>query len=236
MLEFAGLSFRGLTLADIFGPAEGLAHVVTVNAEYIVLAHQNARLARIISAGLATFDGQVPYALARWQNRGSRFDKLPGSELVYHICTRAQQLRQRVFLLGGHADSNRESVQRLQRLYPGLDIAGYSPPHAAYPFPVANEAAIAAQVRAFAPHYLLVGFGAIKQDYWIDDHRAQLEACGVKLAAGVGGVFEMISGRLKRAPRIIQRMGLEGVYRLVLEPKAFRLRRLLTSLKFLQFV
>jgi N-acetylglucosaminyldiphosphoundecaprenol N-acetyl-beta-D-mannosaminyltransferase len=236
MLEFAGVSFRGLTLADVFCEEQGLAHIVTVNAEYIVLAHQNARLARIMDQGISTFDGQVPYALARWQNPGSRFEKLPGSELVYHICARAQERGQRVFLLGGKADSNSEAVRTLQRRYPGLAVGGYSPPHAPYPFPAAHEADIAAHVCAFAPHYLLVGFGAGKQDYWIDDHREELATRGVKLAVGVGGSFEMISGRLKRAPRIVQRMGLEGVYRLLQEPRLFRLQRLLVSARFLLFV
>ncbi|HVY81205.1 MAG TPA: WecB/TagA/CpsF family glycosyltransferase [Steroidobacteraceae bacterium] len=236
MLEFAGLPFRGLTLDDVFRQEQGLAQVVTVNAEYIVLAHRDERLARILSRAISTFDGQVPYALARLQNPNVRFEKIPGSELVYHICARAHARHERVFLLGGQADSNRESVRKLQTLYPGLHVAGYSPPHARYPFPAANEAAIAAHLEAFAPDYLCVGFGAGKQDYWIDDHRKELDAMGVKLAVGVGGSFEMISGKLPRAPRIVQRMGLEGVYRLLQEPRAFRVRRLLTSLKLFYFV
>src|SRR5262245_51598264 len=107
MLEFAGIRFSGLTLGDIFTERQSLAHVVTVNAEYIVLAHRTQRLADIISRSIATFDGQLPYAMARRLNPAARIEKLPGSELVYHICARALERGERVFLLGGQAGANR---------------------------------------------------------------------------------------------------------------------------------
>src|SRR5689334_2976476 len=106
MLEFAGIEFRGLTLGDVLAPTPDLSHVVTVNAEYIVRANRDTRLRRIINSGLATFDGQVPYALARWLNKHRQFEKISGSDLIYQICEHAAQRGERVFLLGGLEDSN----------------------------------------------------------------------------------------------------------------------------------
>lgn len=236
MIEFAGIAFRGLTIADLFSVSTRLAHIVTVNAEYIVRANEDARLGRIIRGGIATFDGQVPYLIARFRNAGRSFDKIPGSELIYHICERAAERDERVFLLGGMPDSNFRAIEVLRRRYCGLQIDGDSPPHAQYPFSLEHNAAIMATVQSFAPHYLLVGFGAVKQDYWIDDHRDALADIGVRTAVGVGGAFEMVSGKLKRAPRLLQQLGLEGVYRLLREPRLFRLKRLLISLKFLRYL
>jgi N-acetylglucosaminyldiphosphoundecaprenol N-acetyl-beta-D-mannosaminyltransferase len=236
MIEFAGIVFRGLTLDDVFAEHNGLAQIVTVNAEYIVRANEDERFGRIVNSGVAVFDGQVPYAVARWMNQGRRFDKLPGSELVYHICERAARRGERVYLLGGLADSNARSVQTLRARYPDLAVDGFSPPFVPYPFPEDHDARIAERLGSFRPQYLLVGFGAVKQDFWIDDQRRELERLGVKLAIGVGGTFEMVSGKIKRAPRLLQRLGLEGVYRLAREPKLFRLKRLVLSVRFLRYV
>ncbi|MBI3774548.1 MAG: WecB/TagA/CpsF family glycosyltransferase [Gammaproteobacteria bacterium] len=236
MIEFAGIAFHGLTLDDVFSERDGLAQIVTVNAEYIVRANEDECFGRIVNKGIAVFDGQVPYLVARWKYRHRHFDKISGSELVYHICERAARRGERVFLLGGFAESNARSVDRLRAQYPGLMIAGCSPTLRPYPFPHDHDQSILDWVGRYRPHYLLVGFGAVKQDLWINDHRRDLERMGVKLAIGVGGTFEMVSGKLNRAPRIVQRFGLEGVYRFAKEPKWFRLKRLLLSVRFLKYV
>lgn len=236
MLEFCGIKFRGLRLDDVFAEREGFAQVVTVNAEYIVRANEDRRFGRVVNDSIAVFDGQVPYLVARLKNQRQRFEKIPGSELVYHICERARARGEKVFLLGGLPDSNARSIVELRRRYPGLLIDGYSPEHRPFPFPQEHDAEILDRIRHARPNFLLVGFGAVKQDLWIDDHRRELAQYDVRLAVGVGGTFEMVSGKLRRAPRILQRFGLEGVYRLIREPKWFRAKRLLVSVAFLRYV
>lgn len=236
MIEFAGIAFHGLTLNDVFSERNGLTQIVTVNAEYIVRANEDEHFGQVVNNGIAVFDGQVPYLVARWKCKHRSFEKISGSELVYHICERAARRSECVFLLGGFADSNARSVNRLRAQYPGLMIDGCSPTLRPYPFPHDHDQSILERVGRFRPHYLLVGFGSVKQDLWINDHRQELERLGVKLAVGVGGTFEMVSGKLKRAPRVVQRLGLEGVYRLFKEPKWFRLKRLLLSVRFLRYV
>ena len=94
---------------------------------------------------------------------------------------------------------------------------------------------ILSKLQAYKPYYLFVGFGAGKQERWISEHQKELESYGVHLAVGSGGTFEMVAGKLKRAPLFIQKIGLEGVYRFVIEPKWFRLKRLLISLKIFRY-
>jgi N-acetylglucosaminyldiphosphoundecaprenol N-acetyl-beta-D-mannosaminyltransferase len=72
--------------------------------------------------------------------------------------------------------------------------------------------------------------------YWIDDNREELDAMGVRIVVGVGGAFEMVAGKPKRAPRVLQLLGLEGVYRFLKQPEPFRLRRLIMSFRFLRYV
>ena len=74
-----------------------------------------------------------------------------------------------------------------------------------------------------------------KQEYWISDNRILLESIGVKIAIGCGGTFDFVAGRIKRAPKWIQKIGLEGFWRLFKEPQLFRLKRLLISFKIFKY-
>jgi len=236
MVELAGITFRGLTLDDVFEEREGLSHIVTVNAEFIVRANESSFFQQILNNNISTFDGQIPFAIAKMRNRNVKFEKLPGSELVYHICERSQLKKQRVFLLGGAADSNAGAIEVLRRRYPGLNIDGYSPPYSDYPFSNQLNEKIFYAIGKFSPFHLLVGFGAVKQEVWIAENRTQLEQMGVRLAIGVGGTFDMVSGKFKRAPKYLQKIGLEGLYRLALEPEAHRVKRILLSLRLFRYI
>lgn len=236
MVKFANVIFRGLTRDDVFLERKGLSHIITVNAEYIVRANENEKLREIINNNIATFDGQIPYIIARWKFKKFQFDKISGSELIYDICIRAMQKGERVFLLGGMEDSNALSVSILSARYPGLAIEGYSPPIMSYPFLEDQNESILIRLRDFHPDFVLVSFGVMKQDYWIDDNRKVLENIGVRFIVGVGGALEMVSGKLKRAPRLFQVAGLEGIYRLFKEPKFFRFKRLMLSLRIFRYV
>ena len=83
----------------------------------------------------------------------------------------------------------------------------------------------------FSPDYLFVGFGAGKQESWINDNFNLLKELNVKMVVGSGGTFEFVSGKITRAPKLIQKIGLEGVFRLLVEPKMFRLKRIMKSFK-----
>lgn len=231
LVRFAGLQFRGLHLADVLPPEHGMKWVVTVNADFVVQAVRDPRFARLIDDHHATFDGQVTWWLARWLARpkGVGFDKISGSSLAYALFEHAARHGQRAFLLGAAPDVNRQAVQNVQKTY-GIDVAGYSPTFAPYPWPDAWNRAVLERINAFRPEILLVALGAPKQEFWIDDQREALARAGVRLVMGCGGTLDFIAGSLARAPLPVQRMGLEGVYRLLAQPSWFRLRRLLRSL------
>lgn len=91
------------------------------------------------------------------------------------------------------------------------------------------------KISSFQPDIIFIGFGFGKQERWVHDHVKQLNEIGLKWAVCSGGTFEFISGELKRAPKAIQKIGLEGVWRLIMEPKWFRVRRLLTSLRIFKY-
>nr|WP_268824871.1 WecB/TagA/CpsF family glycosyltransferase [Massilia sp. MS-15] len=204
--------------------------IVTVNADFIVRAKHERRLAGIISNDYSTFDGQVPYWLAKVMAKPKKveFEKISGSDFAYELLAHAAKYNKRVFFLGASERTNAKACQVAKEKY-GIEIDGYSPPLAEYPFPSEWEQDVLNRIRAFKPDYLFVAFGMLKQEYWIDDNRDALQQLNVEIAIGCGGTLDFLSGRLQRAPVWMQKAGLEGVYRLLVERKLFRLQRLLRS-------
>lgn len=233
-IKFANLIFRGLTREVLFQESAKLKFIITVNAESIVKANENERFKNIINSNYATFDGQIPYAMAKRRYRGIYFEKISGSDFIYDACKYAQKHNKKIFLLGGYNDSNKLAVEDLREMF-GIEIFGFSPSNKPYPFNEEHNGLILEQIKKFRPDFLFVGFGAPKQEFWIDDNKEFLENIGVKLAVGSGGTFEIVSGRFKRAPKFIQKIGSERVWRFIIEPKWFRLKGILSSLKFFYY-
>lgn len=235
-VRFAGLNFNAPTRSAINAlPRPTL--VVTVNADFIVTAHKNPRFARIINQNASTFDGQVPYILARKFARphGVSIEKISGSDLVPELLVTAGHTKKRVFLLGASAESNKEAVRVAHQHY-GVQVDGYSPPLALYPFPADWRDECRTRIAAFKPHYIFVALGAPKQEFWMDDEREWLARQNVEICVGCGGSLDFLSGKIRRAPVWVQNFGLEGVYRTLSEPKLFRLKRLLRSLLIFRYL
>ncbi|WP_212000349.1 WecB/TagA/CpsF family glycosyltransferase [Chitinophaga sp. HK235] len=234
-IRFAGLTFRGLNKEDLLKDFDKIKFVVTVNAEFIVESGRNERLRNIINNNISTFDGQIPYVLAKLANRSKTFHKISGSSLIYDVCSYCRMHNKRLFLLGGSTDSNRMAQERLKSVY-GIPIDGFSPDFHPYPFPPALNADLIKRIAAFKPDFLFVGFGVLKQEFWIDDHLDALEKLGVGLVVGCGGTFELASSRVKRAPVIVQKVGMESLFRFLMEPKWFRMKRILKSFLVFRYV
>jgi len=198
-------------------------HVVTVNPEFIMTARQDAAFAAVLNAAdLAVPDGIGLIWASRLRGRPLR-ERVAGVDLVERTAAGAAQLGLRLYLLGARPGVADEAAARLIERYPGLTIAGA---YAGSPLPV-EEDTIIARIQQASPHILFVAYGAPQQDLWIHRNRQRL---GVGVAMGVGGAFDFISGRSRRAPRSVQRLGLEWLYRLYHEP--WRWRRMLALPRF----
>lgn len=235
-VEMAGVRFDGLTRESVLDRARReFIFVATVNAEFVVRANEEPWFGAILSRTVNVLDGQIPFLAAKRAFPGMEIEKIPGCEFVHDMCKLAVSQNWGVFLLGGRPDSNAKAVEVLRRQH-GCRAAGYSPAMAPLPFAPEVESEVRRQLEDFGPKVILVGFGAGKQERWIEDHRPLLESLGLRIACGVGGTFEFLSGTIPRAPKILQSLGLEGVYRLIKEPKWFRLKRLVLSLQFFRYL
>lgn len=231
-MELCGIKISCRTLNQLLRmPTNNNAILVTVNAEAIVRAQNDKRLKSIINSNLASIDGQIPLWLFRRQYPHTEIEKISGSDLIYSIPEYAELNNLKVFLLGGKEDSNKDAIKNLRLKYPKLLIDGFSPKYHPYPFTVDINNQIKLELQNFKPDILFVGFGMGKQEYWEDDNKLQLSKLGIKLTIGCGGSFEFASGKIKRAPMLVQNIGLEGFWRLLNEFRWFRIKRLLISSK-----
>ena len=199
-------------------PAAQCRQICTVNPEFVVDAQTNPEFA----AALARADLRVPdgvgIILAARLRGTVLHERVTGSDGIYHICEHAAARGYSVFFLGAGPGVAEEVAVRMRTRLPLLRVAGY-----AMGDPTSEDwPAIDAALTAAAPDILFVAFGHPKQDLWIDRHRAELP---VRLAVGVGGAFDFVAGVTRRAPRWLQRLGLEWLHRLVREP--WRWRRML---------
>ena len=149
-----------------------------------------------------------------------------GTDLFPRLCAMLERRGASLFLLGGQSGVVERVAQEVRTQWPTLRIAGYRDGF----FGVAQEGEVAAEVRASGADVLLVARGVPMQDIFID---RQLHQLGVKVAIGVGGLFDFVSGRISRAPNWMRDTGLEWVYRLMQEPRRMWQRYLVGNFTFL---
>ncbi len=197
------------------GRARGQGHqVATVNIDFLVKARSDPELRLILQeCDLATIDGMPLLWGVRWLG-ASLDDRAAGSDFVPALAERAAQRGYSIYLLGAEPGIAQQAAQILQSRYPGLIVAGYHSP----PFQplLEMDRSILAKIKAANPDILFVAFGNPKQEKWIRMHGLEL---GVPLMIGVGGTLNFITGNTRRAPRWLQRLGLEWVHRLAQEPR-----------------
>jgi N-acetylglucosaminyldiphosphoundecaprenol N-acetyl-beta-D-mannosaminyltransferase len=188
--------------------------VVTVNLDFLRLAKDMPEFRAVLNeADLAVADG-MPLVWASRLNQGGLPERVAGVELVDETCRLAVELDVSIYLLGAGPGVANAAAKRLSERFPGLRIAGtYSPPFG--PLRTGENERVIQRIREAHPGILLVAFGAPRQDLWIRSHLSELD---VPVAIGVGCTFDLLAGRVTRAPEWMRQSGLEWAFRLGQEP------------------
>src|SRR5436190_11895518 len=202
-----------------------LHQVVTVNPEFVMEARRNPAFRKVVNtADLATPDGAGIILAGRLMGRPFK-GRATGVAIVDRLAALSAQDGYRLFLLGAAPGVAEQAAREFARRYPGVQIAGtYAGSPRDEDWPEIKQCIEAAQ-----PDMLLVAYGAPGQDLWIKRNKDELPA-SVKVAMGVGGVFDYVSGRVPLAPAMWRRLGLEWLYRLVKQP--WRWRRIIKVMIF----
>lgn len=181
--------------------------IVTVNGEFILTAQDDPKFRTIINgADLVIPDSTNVVWLSRL--RGQPLPGVtPGSDLVIHLARLAAQEKEKIFLLGSRPGVGERAAAKLKQTFPGLEVVFDS---ADPGDPTGLE-----KIKAEKPAIVLVGYGAPKQELWINQHK---EETGAKILVGVGGTFDMLAGVLPRPPKWLRSLHLEWLWRLILQP------------------
>jgi N-acetylglucosaminyldiphosphoundecaprenol N-acetyl-beta-D-mannosaminyltransferase len=191
------------------------AQIVTLGTEMIVHAQRDDRFRTIVNeSALSLCDTVGLLAVARRRGAPLR-ERVTGVDLIERLCAAAAAQALPIYLLGGGDGVAQEAAARLRARFPDLLVAGARSGY----FRDDQSAEIARTIVASGARLLFVGMGSPRQEYWLADHLGET-GCGAGI--GVGGAFDIISGRLERAPELIRKLGFEWLYRLIKEPRRWR--------------
>lgn len=191
-------------------------YVVTPNAHHILMLQKDRDFQKIYHGAFLSVPDGVPLLwAARFLGTPLR-GRVNGTDLFERLCAVASEMDLKVFLLGGRPGAAEKAKDTLKSRYPGLKIVGtYCPPYG-FESDAEELARINSRIQAAAPHILFVGLGAPKQEKWI---YANYQTSGVPISVGIGVSFELVSDMVRRAPVVMQKMGLEWLFRLLVEPR-----------------
>jgi N-acetylglucosaminyldiphosphoundecaprenol N-acetyl-beta-D-mannosaminyltransferase len=205
------------------------SQVCFLNADCVNLSRRNRPYLEVLrAADLVLADGIGLKIAARVA--GIRLcDNVNGTDLFPRLCESLRGTGKSLFLLGARPGAADAVCDWVARRYPGVAVAGCRDGY----FSPEEEPMVVDQIAQSGADLLLVAFGSPQQDLWINRHLGSL---GVKVAMGVGGLFDFYSGRIPRAPVWMRQAGLEWLFRLAQEPNRLWRRYLLGNPRFLAAV
>ncbi|MBU1255877.1 WecB/TagA/CpsF family glycosyltransferase [Patescibacteria group bacterium] len=214
-MKILGIKIDNLTKNQVFQKIDGFLkddqqhYIVLLYSNFIVQANKDRYFQQIINkADLSLCDGKGLLFAAKFLNYLLK-EQISGVELVKEISNRYSK----IFLFGG----TKESVEKAAIVL-GSNIIGKADGYE-------DMDKVIGMVNQIQPEILLVALGMPKQEKWINENLKKMPS--VKLAIGVGGAFDFISGKTKRAPRFLQSLGLEWLWRFIFQP--WRIRRVFNA-------
>lgn len=210
--------------------SKGGSHYGAVaNASKIVAADRDEKLKRaLLEADLVTADGMSVVWASRLLGQPLR-QRVTGIDLFQRLVEHAAHHGLSVYFLGAREESARGVVELFTNEYPSLQVAGYQNGY----FAESEHQSVCDAIRLSGADLLFVAMGSPMQEHWIASNAA---LTGARFALGVGGSFDHLSGLVRRAPRWMQRSGLEWLHRLVQEPRRLWRRYLIGNSAFIGLV
>jgi len=226
-----GIWIHAMRMGDVLSVVDdtisrrGRLLIGVVNAAKLVNMRRSKLLREsVLSSDLVLADGMAVVWAMRLLGRRLP-ERVAGIDLMLEMLSQGRERGYRVYCFGATDDVSRATVDRIERDYPGVVVAGRRDGY----FEPEQEADIVRGIRESEADILFVAMSPPKKEQflarWFDE-------LGVPVCHGVGGAFDVMAGKTKRAPVLWQRMGLEWLYRIVQEPRRMWKRYLVTNTLF----
>lgn len=230
---------------------KSLQVIFTPNPEQVVLAEKDKSFAEVLcQADYLVPDGVGLVIASRLFSLVGKGDpikaRIPGVELVSKLLHQAEQQNQTVMVIGGKAynslsyknwsirDCQGEKATKATKKT-GKNTLWWTSGYVNAQHPTtAEHTAVLNCIQSVAPDILFVALGAPTQEKWVIENKTALKKAGLQVVMVVGGAFDMLLGKVERAPQWMRSMGLEWLYRLIQEP--WRWRRQMSLLAFIKLV
>jgi N-acetylglucosaminyldiphosphoundecaprenol N-acetyl-beta-D-mannosaminyltransferase len=217
--DVLGIPVAKLTLDRLLGKVREVA--IAPGALPLRLAYVNAHSCNLFAAlpdyRRALLEADIVYAdgngprLAAWLAGDSLPPRMTGADWINDLCAMCEREEFGLYFLGSAPGVAEEAARRLEQRYPRLRVIGMSHGFAG----PAEEAAVTAEITRLRPHIVIAAMGSPRQEIWMAETGSRL---GVPVVWAAGGVLDYASGRLRRAPRFMIRLGLEWLGRALIEP------------------
>ena len=199
--------------------------IITPNPEFLVAASADQEFKDVLNqADLAVPDGTGLMLAGKFLHKPLK-ERLTGTDLVYELADLCSRKQKSIYFLGAMPGIAEEAALNLKKQRPDLKIAGFESGFRTRFYFKLPDWLLLAKINRSKADVLLVAFGAGQQEKWI--HRYLTKFSSVKVAMGIGGAFDFISGRVKRSPQFMRKLGLEWLWRLGHEP--WRYNRIITA-------
>jgi N-acetylglucosaminyldiphosphoundecaprenol N-acetyl-beta-D-mannosaminyltransferase len=192
------------------------ALVLNVNANCLNLCHEDPALRDFLNRAEIVFCDGAGVMLAARILGGRIPERITYADWAWQLAAFAAAQGFSLYFLGARPGVAEEAARRLKQRYPALKIAGVHHGYFDHSVGSPQNKAVLQEINASSPDILLIGLGMPLQEYWLMENRHNLNA-GVVLTGGA--VFDYVTGRLRRGPRLLTNSGLEWLARLLIEPR-----------------
>jgi N-acetylglucosaminyldiphosphoundecaprenol N-acetyl-beta-D-mannosaminyltransferase len=202
-------------------------HIVTGNLDFVMKARRDLIFARELwQADLVVADG-MPIVWAASLLGNPLPGRVNGTDLVWQCASISSVTGSAVAMIGGKFELARRAAEKMAERYPGAQLYALPTPFSLTP---EGDRKLVKAIKAVNAKIVLVALGAPRQERWVQTY---LSRCDANVGMGIGSAFDIISGDKPRAPRWMQNLGFEWLYRMLLEPKRLGKRYLLEDSPFL---
>lgn len=206
-------------------------YVCVSNVHTTVMAYREEAYRAVQNGSVLNLPDGKPLSIVQRYRGYSKAGRVPGPDLMPEIFALSEKKGYTHYFYGSRPETLKALKERLKEQYPDLKIVGvYSPPFR--PLTEEEDHKVVEQINAAKPDFIWVGLGAPKQEYWMAAHEDRL--CGVML--GVGAGFDFHAGTVRRAPKWMQEICMEWLYRIFQDPKRLLKRYLDTNFSFLWYL
>lgn len=199
--------------------------IAYVNVDSLNRAFLDRRYKAILSESDLVYADGMGVVWASWVFGHSLQERVNAGDLIPKLCRMCVERQLKIYILGGEPGVAEKARKALVHKYPGIQIVGVRDGF----FSEAENEQVVSEIRDAAPDILMVGMGVPKQEKWT---KRYLNELNVPVVWGVGALFDYIAGKFSRAPVWMRKLGLEWLFRLVLEPKRLWKRYLLGNFIF----